>query len=358
MSELYQNIMDEPAELIKSLHYMVIDNRATLIEAAAIVKNAAHVFITGIGSSWHAGMAIEGIFNAAGRPVHLVDASELLHFVDIPDDAVLIMLSRSGKSVEIVALVAKAQASGIPIIAVTNTPESPLGKAADKVLFLNAAFDKNVSITMYSALTLVGGLLASESLGLLNENLHEGIARALDEAQSALPVWKQALRDNPFFAQQNPVYFLARGSSLSSCHEARLLWEEAVKFPAAAMMTGCFRHGPQEILHENVNVALWIDQKKMRAHDLALAGDIKAQGRSVMVIGHNIPADAGDLVFNLPSSPTGWGFLVDCIPAQLAAEHMAGVRGVNCDEFLICPYIIESEGGLVGKEGDRTGKLQ
>jgi glucosamine--fructose-6-phosphate aminotransferase (isomerizing) len=348
MSELFKNIMSEPEELRKSLHYTVGENRPALEKAADLVRGAEHVFITGIGSSWHAGMAIEGLFNAAARPVHLVDASELLHFVSFPENAVIIMLSRSGKSVEIVELLSKAAESATRVIAVTNTPDSPLGKSADVMLHLNAAFDKNVSITMYSALTLVGGLIASASLGTLTKDLIAALDTALSAAETQLDAWQSSLADNPFFLEQVPVYFLARGSSLSSCHEARLLWEEAVKFPAAAMMTGCFRHGPQEILKENVNVAVWIDQHKMRDNDLALAKDIQAQGRPVMLIGHNLAKDAADLVFNTPATPENWGFIVDCMPSQLAAEHMANVRGVDCDEFLICPYIIASEGGLVG----------
>jgi hypothetical protein len=49
-----------------------------------------------------------------------------------------------------------------------------------------------------------------------------------------------------------------------------------------------------------------------------------------------------------PATPPGWQFLVDCLPIQLAAEELARRRGADCDEFRICPYIIESEGGLSG----------
>ncbi|HEX2524635.1 MAG TPA: hypothetical protein VHP35_21185, partial [Terriglobia bacterium] len=68
----------------------------------------------------------------------------------------------------------------------------------------------------------------------------------------------------------------------------------------------------------------------------------------VMLIGQNLSADAGDLVLRLPITPRGWQFLVDIMPAQLAAEHLSQVRGMDCDSFRICSYIVESDRGLTG----------
>ena len=166
-TRLLNDILDEPIQLTRSLAHTLGPGRSALDQAAAIIRQARHIYITGIGSSWHAGMAVQSLFDAAGRPTQLVDASELLHYVAFPPDAVLIALSRSGKSVEIVGLLNKASAAGARVIGVTNTPDSPLATRADVALLLEAAFDHNVSVTMYSALTLVGGLLASASVGRL-----------------------------------------------------------------------------------------------------------------------------------------------------------------------------------------------
>jgi hypothetical protein len=66
-----------------------------------------------------------------------------------------------------------------------------------------------------------------------------------------------------------------------------------------------------------------------------------------MLIGQDIPEDAGDLVFRLPEVPSEWQFLIDVIPAQLAAERMARLSGVDCDSFRLCSYIVEDEWGLL-----------
>src|SRR3977135_2637559 len=107
-------------------------------------------------------------------------------------------------------------------------------------------------------------------------------------------------------------------SGWGACQEARLLWEEGLKSPATAMGTGSFRHGPQEMVNKDARFGMWIDGERMRGQDLAVARDLRNLGASVMLIGRDLPKDAGDLVFQLPDVPPNWQFLIDIVPAQLA----------------------------------------
>jgi glucosamine--fructose-6-phosphate aminotransferase (isomerizing) len=346
MTRLLQDILREPHELLTGLRHTLNDGRADLRRAAAILREAHHIYITGIGSSWHAGMAVQGLFDAAGFPAHLRDASELLHFTALPQGAALLILSRSGQSVEVVRLLDKAADSGARVIGVTNTPDSPLGQRADVTLRMNMAFDHLVSVAMYSGLTLVGGLLAAEVTGALSAELPAQLEQALAAVNTELPRWQRALERSDWLAHAAPAYFLARGSSLASCHETRLMWEEAAKAPAAAMMTGCFRHGPQEMIRAGTRVGMWLDGARMRENDLLLARDLREHGAQVMLIGQNLPADAAELALSVPPIPPAWQFLIDIIPAQLMAERFAFLRGEDCDAFRVCPYIITTEGGL------------
>lgn len=346
MTELLKDILNEPGELGKSLAHTLGPGRSALDTAAGLLKEAQTIYITGIGSSWHAGMAILALLQARGRPAVLIDASELLHFARIPPNSVIIALSRSGKSVEIVNLVPLARAAGARVIGVTNAPDSPLGQEADVTLPLNAAFDHNVSITMYSALALVGGLLASDALGDLDASFEQALAASVAALPRAMERWSEQIAASGWLTPEAPTYFLARGGSLASCHEARLLWEEAAKAPASALTTGGFRHGPQEMLRPDLRIGLWVDADRLRSEDLALAADLRKHGARVMLIGQKLPADAADLVLSLPPVPAPWQFLIDIIPTQLAAEQLAGLCGQDCDSFRICPYIIEAEGGL------------
>jgi len=69
-----------------------------------------------------------------------------------------------------------------------------------------------------------------------------------------------------------------------------------------------------------------------------------------MLVGRDLPQDAGDLMFQLPAAPPDWQFLIDIIPAQLAAEALARLSGVDCDSFRYCSFVVEDEYGLLREE--------
>lgn len=347
MTHFLQDVQRQPAELIEALHYTLGPGLENLRRAVAAVQQAQHVYITGIGSSWHAGMAVQFLFHANGWPSTLVDASELVHFTELPLRSAIIVLSRSGRSIEVRQMLSKARARQAVVIGLTNTPESPLAQEADITLPLHCAFDHQVSVTMYSAPAMIGALLAVLSAGRYSDSTQQVLSASLQQAGEAIPGWLDRIDGSDWMAPNASYYFLGRGGSLSSCYEARLLWEEAAKSPASAMGTGAFRHGPQEIVREGVRIGLWVDGAKMRAEDLALARDLRQLGAKVLLIGQELTPDMADLVLCLPRIPADWQFLVDSIPVQLAAERFARLRGENCDAFRLCSYIVESEGGLL-----------
>src|SRR3982074_1312248 len=193
MTKLFEDIAREPSELSNSLTYTLQEGRQALEDAAQILNKSAHIYIVGIGSSWNAGLAVLSFFNAAGRPALLFDASELLHFTEIPRNAAIIVLSRSGKSTEIVQLLGKLSASQATIIAVTNTPDSPLALQAHVVLKLMASFDHAVSISMYSVLAMIGALLACAIEGNFDDSLSVQLQSAISATAANLSSWREEI---------------------------------------------------------------------------------------------------------------------------------------------------------------------
>jgi glucosamine--fructose-6-phosphate aminotransferase (isomerizing) len=326
---------------------MLGSGKPSLHAAAAVLRAAGPVIITGIGASWHAGMAMQAQLLGCGIPALLLDASELLHFGEVWPGAAVVMLSRSGKSTEIVQLIDKCRSRSATIISITNQLDSPLAQGSDIVLSTNTDFDHAVSVSTYSAIALAGALLAFETTGHSALSLQEELSRALDGAAAAIPEWRRIIDKSGWLGGGNGyTYFLARGAGMASCHEARLLWEEAAKMPATALSSGGFRHGPQEIVREGMCAGIWIDAECMRNQDLELARDLKRLGVRVLTIGQRLEDVAGDSVLCLPAIPAQWQFLIEIIPIQIAAERLAIVRGEDPDSFRLCSYIVEDEGGL------------
>jgi glucosamine--fructose-6-phosphate aminotransferase (isomerizing) len=348
MTKFLEDILKEPAELSKSLTYTVGAGRSALEQAAEILKKAQHIYLVGIGSSYSAGLAMASFFNAAGRPAILCDASELLYYGEVSHNAAVVMLSRSGKSGEIVKSLPKLEVRGAKIIAITNTPESPLAQQAHVTLKMMTSFDNAVSVSMYSAMALIAGLLAVATENKLTGSLAAELHTAISALGPKLNHWKEQIESSGWLDANAPIYLLARGASFASANEARLLFEEAAKLPATALSSSNFRHGPQEVIRKGMRFAVWIDKNKSRSQDLVMAEDLRKLGAKVLAIGQDLPANAGDLVLETPAIAAEWQFLLDIAPIQMAAECLARFGNQNCDEFRLCSYIVEDEGGLIG----------
>src|SRR4249920_3385930 len=115
-----QDILRQPVEMQRTIEYLTGPGQNTLEQAGFLICSARHVFITGIGASWNAGLSAGAMFDLSARPVYMQEAGELLHFTAIPRGAVIVAISRTGRSIEIVQMLAKAKASGATIIGITH----------------------------------------------------------------------------------------------------------------------------------------------------------------------------------------------------------------------------------------------
>jgi glutamine---fructose-6-phosphate transaminase (isomerizing) len=348
-----QDILRQPAEMRQTIDHLTGPGQEAMQRASSLIRSARDVFITGIGASWNVALSAGALFYSSGRPVYMQEAGELLHFTAIPRGAVIIAISRTGRSIEIVQLLAKAKAGGVAIIGITNCGDSPLARESAVAIVVPTMLDHSISVNTYSTLLIAASALVSPATTGF-ASVAESLLHAVDEAGRNLELWQGQLEESTWLASGASYYFLARGCSLGTCHEARLLWEEGVKMPATAMSTSGFRHGPQEIVREGMRFCLWIDQVQVRDQDLSVAHDLEELGASVMLIGENLPRDAGDLVCQLPTYPPGWQFVIDFLPVQLAAERLSRLSGVDCDSFRICSYVVEDEHGLLGKKAEAS----
>jgi glutamine---fructose-6-phosphate transaminase (isomerizing) len=354
---LFEDIRRQPAQLARSLSHMFGAGWSAMEAASGALHRRGPVIISGIGASWHAGMAMHAQLVASARPALLMDASELLHFAQVPEGATVVLLSRSGKSTEIVQLVEKCRSRSATIVAITNQADSPLAQGADIVLDTSTEFDHAVSVSTYSAIAMAGALLACETTGCSARSIQDELSRALVDAAASIPDWRRTIEKSDWLGDgSGATYFLARGAGLASCHEARLLWEEAAKKPATALTVGGFRHGPQEIVRAGFRAGIWIDADRMRSQDLDLARDLRQLGARVLLIGQQLEESDADCVLRLPPIPAQWQFLIEIIPIQIAAERLAVLCGEDPDSFRLCSYIVEDEGGLIRDPAQLTGK--
>src|SRR5260370_40738205 len=111
MNYVLRYILRQPNELQRTIDFLLGAGRPTLDAATTAIRSARHVYLTGIGSSWHAVLPAGPLFHLGARPVYMPDAAEVLQFATIPPDSAMIVISRSALSLEIVNVLTKARNS-------------------------------------------------------------------------------------------------------------------------------------------------------------------------------------------------------------------------------------------------------
>ncbi len=348
MESYLEDIYDEPDELTKSIAHQFAEGQSAINEAASTIDNSSDIIVTGMGSSFCVGLAFKSFLSKYGRPIRLIETSELIHFTRVLEGSTVVAVSRSGSSAEITGMIDMLGDRDVRIVAVTNSPESPLGRRADVVCDARVAFDHNISIATYTALLSTSLVLASDVCGRWEESLEGQLIRSIESCETLIGVWKDQLEGlGSFFAENGSYFFLGRGLNIASSYEGALLWEEAAKFPASAMPTGSFRHGPQEVIGPDFRAFIWLDQLSMREADLALARDISKLSGEFVLIGQGLEQIKSPSAFALPKIDPDFESVISIIPAQIAAYVFAMNRNQDPDSFKYSKYIVEDEGGIL-----------
>src|SRR6184192_13151 len=191
MTHFLQDILRQPEELQRTIEILTGRNKAgrgAVDAATAAIRTARHVYLTGIGSSWHAALNVSVLFHRRAYPVYFADAAELLTFATFPKDSAMILISRSGKSTEIVQLAAKARRAGVNVIGITNAPEGTLAKEAHIAIVVPVAFDHAISVNTYTTLALAAGMLAHRVIQEGNGSVEEPPSGEAGTREPPLPL--------------------------------------------------------------------------------------------------------------------------------------------------------------------------
>ena len=299
------------------------------------MKTSVWLGVVGLCFATSAAIPAAYYLEAHGVAAEVVETSELLHFgrATRRGEAV-VLVSRSGETVEIVKLLARLSESTAVTIGVTNVPGSLVAREADHNVHVGSWSDRMVAVQTYTGTMAALLLLAAavverpeqESRAAV-DGAAAGFSAAIKEAEAQSEEWHEFLHDTQV------VYLLARGPSLASAREGALVFNEASRLPSVGMSAALFRHGVVEIVDERFRGIVFASQKATREIDLALANDLRAMGGKVRVCeARGVPS---------PFEP-----LIEIVPIQIAACRLAEARGVDPGDFRYATLVTSSESGF------------
>jgi glucosamine--fructose-6-phosphate aminotransferase (isomerizing) len=331
-SPLLRDILGQ-AESIRG----VIDRQfASGLEGPAeAIRAASRVIFAGMGSSLYASYPAAHVLIERGIRASVIDAAELLYY-QMPlcgQGCTVVLVSRSGETVEVLKLLRTIQGSGTRTVGVTSEPDSTLARETDLPIVVGNRRDQLVAIQSYTGTAVALVMLAFTA----------GDASAADIRRHAEVVQQTVsglVKTMPFsgsldaLVQARAVYLLGRGPSFGSAREGALLFNEAARTPSIAMAAAEFRHGPVEVVDERFFGFVFASQPATAALDRQLAADITAGGGHAVI--------ASDLACCDAIHPA-YAPVLEIIPVQIAAWRLAEAKGIAPGKFRFAPLVTSTE---------------
>ncbi|MBO6828042.1 glutamine--fructose-6-phosphate transaminase (isomerizing) [Allomuricauda sp.] len=307
--------------------------------------NANRIIIVACGTSWHAGLVAEYIFEDLARiPVEVEYASEFRYRNPvITEKDVLIAISQSGETADTLAAIKLAKEKGAFVFGVCNVVGSSIARETHAGAYTHAGPEIGVAstkafTTQITVLTLIALKLAQEKGTLSQSKFHEYLA----ELEAVPTKVEKALLSNPLVEEISETYkdstnclYLGRGYNFPVALEGALKLKEisyihAEGYPAAEM-----KHGPIALIDEQMPVVVIATRKGHYEKVVSNIQEIKSRkGRIIAIVteGDETVKQLADHVIEVPDTSESLSPLLTTIPLQLLSYHIAVMRGCNVDQ--------------------------
>src|SRR3984893_3214850 len=319
--EYLRDVINQPQALEDTLEKLE-SSKALLNLAKRLHAGSFHrVVLTGMGSSFYALHPLCLDLINQGFSAIMIETSELVHYKSrfFDPKTLIVAVSQSGQSAEMVRLIEVNQKRAA-IIAVTNTPESPLALQSDAALLTCAGDEFSVSCKTY-----VTALMALKWLSHVfcegdTRHTRQELWQAAPAAAAYLLNWKAHVRSlMPKLDKIRHLFLIGRGASLAAVGTGALIVKEADHFHAEGMSSAAFRHGPFEMLGDETFVLVFSGDVRTKELNIRLFADIVEQGSRAEVCGE----DASSLAFRPPDAAAGIRAILEILPGEMVTLALA-----------------------------------
>ena len=333
MTLMLEEIRQQP-EILRRLVGEEIGNAQALCKAMKD-RGIEYVSICARGTSDNAATLAKYLLEiTAGVPVSLT-ASSVFNLYDAKMDLskwLLLGISQSGESTDVVEVVRRAKKLGALTAGITNIENSTLAKESDYALFTRAGEEKSVAATKtYTSTMAIIYLLASVMSG--DENLAAKVSSAADAIESVFGMGDYIERVVERYRYMDECMVIARGINQATCQEAALKLAETCYIVAKPYSAADVQHGPIATVDEGFPVFLYAPPGKAYQSMLELSDKMRDNGAEMIIISTEdeilsraktpikIPVEVDEI-----QSP-----LVYIVAGQLFAQYLSLTKGYNPD---------------------------
>lgn len=306
------------------------------IAAAVRSRRPRFAVIAARGTSDNAGIYAQYLLAVRnGLVVALAAPSTMTLYGARPDmaDALVVGISQSGRSPDIVAVVDEARRQGAMTIALTNDADSPLAGAADHLVELHAGPERATAATKTYTTELLAAALLSTAIDAPSSDESADLAGLPALISGALGAESHARDVAASHAGRERAVVLGRGFSYASAREWSLKLQELALVAAMSYSAADFEHGPLALAEPGLPVlAIAPSGPELDAQIALLTRLRQDHGVQLLVVSDASAAREIDEGLALPPSLPRWlSPIVEIVPAQLYAYHLTVARGLDPD---------------------------
>ena len=347
---MLKEIFDQPKAIADTLIGRLSDNNQILLDELHMsdeeIRNIKRISVIACGTAYHAGMVAKyAIEKWAKVPVDVEIASEYRYRDPIIDkDSLVIAISQSGETMDLLMAVRHAKAAGARVLAVCNTNSSTIPRESDAVLYTHAGPEIAVAstkafLTQIVAVYLIGLKLA-QVRGTLNEKQVKGLYNEMLElpgkVEQILETIEPLRELTRKFVKNDTVLFLGRGIEYPVALEGALKLKELAYIHAEGFAGGELKHGPIALIEEGTAVIAILPTADEHALDekmLSNIQEVKARGARVIVIApEGAEVIGAEHIIRIPIASPLFQPVLATVPLQVFAYEIAVARGTDVDQ--------------------------
>lgn len=347
---MLKEIFEQPESIRDTLRSRIVQDSgdismAELNISADTIKKIERILIVACGTSYHAGMIGKFLFEELSSIPCDVDIASEFRYRSLPLDnrTLFLTISQSGETADTLAAMREAERRGCETLAVCNVIGSSIAREAHSVLFTHCGPEIGVASTkaftgQLTALYLIA-FYASLIRGKITQERTREYITQLTEVSHLVhrvleiePVIKKIARK---YFKKNNFLFIGRHLNFPIALEGALKLKEISYIHAEGYPAGEMKHGPIALIDERMPVVAIATQSKV--YDKIVSNIEEAKARGGIIISLATAGDEGikkisDQVVYLPPTSEIFYPILNIVPLQLLAYHIAVLRGCDVDQ--------------------------
>ncbi len=338
---MLKEIFEQPQTLSNVLAGRVKDGQIKLSINLEFNK-LKRVVIAACGTSWHSALIGKYLLeNIARIPVEVDYASEFRYRQPLVSDTDLfVAISQSGETADTLAALREAKRQGAQTIAIVNVVGSTVTREVDSGIYLHAGPEIGVASTkaftaQVTALILLALHLRQLSGQPLDDDLLADLSQLPEIVATTLSLDDQLDSLAAQFYQTDHFLYLGRGLNFPVALEGALKLKEISYIHAEGYPAAEIKHGPIALVDENMPVVFLATKNDLSDKIISNIQEIKARGGRIIAIvdqDYDHIAELADHLIRVPVVNVLLSPIINAIPLQLLAYHIADHKGLNVDK--------------------------